>query len=242
MVDESGSIVPGRITVAQAAERLSVTQGMVRRLISAGELPAERMGRAWMVSLEAVERRLDQEPRDGRRLRSQNAWAILFMIVGEPAPWLDQPNRWRLRRYLASHRVSDNRSRFAGRGRPTAYRAHPSLLAAVRGDPVLMLTGTSGASDRRLGLVGGSGDVDAYVADTDLDTLVRRHHLRPTGDPNVVLRVVQPFTSPWPPARVAPASAIALDLLDSPEPRARQVGDEVLRGIERAYARDHAGR
>ena len=27
---------------------------------------------------------------------------------------------------------------------------------------------------------------------------------------------------------------IALDLLDSPEPRARQVGDEVLREIERA--------
>ena len=104
--------------MAQAAGRLAVTQDMVRRLIAAGELPAERIGRAWMVSLEAVERRRDQQPRGGRRLRSQNAWALLFMIVGEPAPWLDQPNHWRLRRYLASHRLSDNRSRFADRGRP----------------------------------------------------------------------------------------------------------------------------
>ena len=228
--------------MAQAAGRLAVTQDMVRRLIAAGELPAERIGRAWMVSLEAVERRRDQQPRGGRRLRSQNAWALLFMIVGEPAPWLDQPNHWRLRRYLASHRLSDNRSRFADRGRPTAYRAHPSLLAAVRGDPALMLTGTSGASERRLGLIGGSGDVDGYVADADLDAVVRRHHLRPTGDPNVILRVVPTFTSPWPPARVAPASAIALDLLDSPEPRARQVGEEVLRRIEHAYAQHQTGR
>jgi hypothetical protein len=105
-----------------------------------------------------------------------------------------------------------------------------------------MLTGTTGASERRLGLFGGSGEVDAYVADTDLNTLVRRHHLRPSGDPNVILRVVPKFTSPWPPARVAPASAVAMDLLDSPEPRAKQVGEEVLRGIERAYAQDHVGR
>lgn len=240
MVDESRLVVPGRITVPQAAERLAVTQDMVRRLISSGDLPAERIGRAWMVSLEAVDLRLEQRPGDGRRLRAANAWAILFMAVGEPAPWLDQPSRWRLRRYLASHRLSDDRSRFAERGRPTAYRAHPSLLAAVRSDPALMLTGTSGASERRLGLIGGSGEVDAYAAIDDLDAIVLRHHLRPSGDPNVVLRVVPRFTTPWPPARVAPASAIALDLLDSPEPRAKQVGEEVLRGIERANAPDHA--
>lgn len=228
--------------MAQAAERLAVTKNMVRGLISAGELPAERIGREWMVSLEAVELRLDRRPSDGRHLRAPNAWAVLFMVVGEPVPWLDQSNRWRLRQYLASHRLSNDRSRYSERGRPTAYRAHPSLLAAVRGDHALMLTGTSGASERRLGLIGGSGEVDAYVAKTDLNTIVRRHHLQPTDDPNVILRIVPKFTSPWPPARVAPVSAIALDLLDSPEPRAKQVGEEMLRRVERAYAQNHTDR
>jgi hypothetical protein len=105
-----------------------------------------------------------------------------------------------------------------------------------------MLTGASGASERRLGLIGGGGEVEAYVSEARLEALVRRHHLRPSADPNVTLRVVPQFTLEWRPDKLAPTSAIALDLLDSREPRARQVGDEVLRGIERAYAHHHAGR
>ncbi len=243
MVDDATPVLEGRLTVAQAARRLGVTQAMVRHLIATGELPAERIGgRTWIVSRDAVERRADQGPQGGRRFSPANAWAILYMLAGEPVEWIDQPNRWRLRRYLASHLPSADRARFANRGRPTRYRAHPSLLAAVRSDPDLMLTGASGASGRRLGLVGGAGEVDAYVAEARLDAVVRRHHLRPSADPNVTLRAVQQFTAEWPPDRLAPATAIALDLLDSPEPRARQVGDEVLREIERVYAQRHAGR
>lgn len=242
MLDDAAPILEGRLTVAQAARRLGVTQAMVRHLIATGELTAERFGdRAWMVSGDAVERRADQAPQGGRRFSPANAWAILYMLAGEPVEWIDQPTRWRLRRYLASHRPSADRARFANRGRPTRYRAHPSLLAAVRSDADLMLTGASGASERRLGLVGGTGEVDAYVAAARLDAVARRHHLRPSADPNVTLRVVPQFTAAWPPDRLAPATAIALDLLDSREPRARQVGEEVLREVERAYAAHHAG-
>ncbi len=194
------------------------------------------------MSRDAVERRADQGPQGGRRFGAANAWAILYMLAGEPVEWIDRPSRWRLRRYLASHPPSADRARFVNRGRPRGYRAHPSLLAAVRSDPDLMLTGASGASECRLGLVGGAGEVDAYVAEARLDAVVRLHHLRPSADPNVTLRAVPRFTARWPPDRLAPATAIALDLLDSPEPRARQVGDEVLREIERAYAQRHAGR
>lgn len=243
MVYDFAPMLEGRLTVALAARRLGVTRAMVRHLIATGELPAERFGgRTWMVSRDAVERRAEQEPRGGRRLSPANAWAILYMLVGESADWIDQPTRWRLRRYLATHRPSVDRARYANRGRPRGYRAHPSLLAAVRSDPDLMLTGASGASERRLGLIGGGGEVDAYVSEACLDTLVRRHHLRQSAEPNVTLRVVPQFSREWPPDRLAPTSAIALDLLDSPEPRARQVGDEVLRGIESACAHHHAGR
>ncbi len=193
------------------------------------------------MSRDAVERRADQAPQGGRRFSPANAWAILYLLAGEPVEWIDQPTRWRLRRYLASRLPSADRARFANRGRPTRYRAHPSLLASVRSDPDLMLTGTTGASERRLGLVGGAGEVDAYVAEARLDAVVRRHLLRPSMDPNVTLRAVPQFTAEWPPDRLAPSTAIALDLLDSPEPRAKQVGEDVLRGIERAYAAHRAG-
>jgi excisionase family DNA binding protein len=241
MIDEFAARLIGRITVVEAAGRLGVTQQEVRRLIRAGELPAERVGgRTWLISSDSVERRAEHDPRVGRRLSSPNAWAALFLIMSDPVPWLNQTNRWRIGHWLSHHHPSDNRSRFTGRGRPTGFRAHTSLLSSVRDDSALMLTGVPGAMERRLGIVGGGGEVDAYVSSADLDAVIARHHMRPSRNPNVVLWVVDPFTTPWPPAKVAPASAIALDLLDSPEPRAKQVGAQVLRGIERAYDQDHA--
>ncbi len=97
-----------------------------------------------------------------------------------------------------------------------------------------MLTGATAAMARRLGLVGGAGSVDAYVGTGDLDGVVDRHHLRESrGDPNVTLRVVPPIGIAWPPAHVAPVSAIALDLLECSEPRACQLGAEISQGLGR---------
>lgn len=232
MVDEIPR-APGYLTVAEAAKRLDVTPDRVRRLVRAGELPATRFGRALMVPADAVDLRRSRGSGEGRRLEPANAWAVLYMAAGLSVPWVDRKDRWRLGRYLAAHRLGDIRDRLVARGRPHAHRAHTSVLVALRADPALMLTGVTGASEARLGLVGGSGEVDAYVAADALDGVVRRHHLRPSREPNVTLRVVPSFTRPWPPAHVAPLTVIALDLLDSDEPRARQVGTEVLRGLER---------
>jgi excisionase family DNA binding protein len=232
MVDETPR-TSGYLTVAEAAERLDVTPDRVRRLVRAGELPATRFGRALMVPADAVDLRRSRGSGEGRRLEPASAWAVLYMAAGLPVPWVDRRNRWRLARYLATHRIGDIRDRLVARGRPRAYRAHTSVLAALRADPALMLTGVTGASEARLGLVGGGGEVDAYVDADALDGVIRRHHLRPSREPNVTLRVVPSFTQAWPPARVAPLPAIALDLLDSDEPRARQVGAEVLRSLER---------
>ena len=91
-----------------------------------------------------------------------------------------------------------------------------------------MLTGTSGASELRLGLIGGTDRVEAYVAASDLDALVGRCHLRASREPNVLLRVIEAAGVPEPRPRVAPRSAVALDLLDDPDPRAQQVGRQVL--------------
>lgn len=38
-----------KITTKIAAERLGVTPGRIRALISAGKLPAERIGRDWLI-------------------------------------------------------------------------------------------------------------------------------------------------------------------------------------------------
>jgi hypothetical protein len=90
-----------------------------------------------------------------------------------------------------------------------------------------MLSGASGAAELRLGL-GGAEVVEGYVDEHGLSALISRHALRPSRQPNVVLRVVPSFLPSWPMARVAPRAAVALDLLDDDEPRVRQVGKELL--------------
>lgn len=234
MVDETHVGISGNLTVAQAAQLLGVSANQVRQLIATGELEAVKAGPAWMIPHRAVESRRDIGWGAGRRLAPANAWALLLLADGDEVPWLDRRTRWRLRHYLETHRLADVRSRLLDRGRPRAYRAHPSLLDGLRDDPALMLTAATGATARRLGLVGGAGSVDAYVGADDLDRVVDRHHLREShGDPNVTLRVVPSIGIAWPPAHVAPVSVIALDLLESSEPRARQVGAELLRGLGR---------
>jgi hypothetical protein len=94
-----------------------------------------------------------------------------------------------------------------------------------------MLTGISAAQALHLGLIGDDGQLDAYVDQEHVNGLVSRYRLQPSRDPNVTLRVVPEIGWSWPPARIAPKSAVALDLLDHPEPRARQVGHDVLASL-----------
>lgn len=231
MFDDMPRPAPGYLTVPEAAKRLSVVPNTVRRLITTGELPATKVGDQWLVSLEAVDHRLSVAPRHGRRMTCASAWGLLFLSDGQKAPWLTPVTRWRMKRHLATRSLASLRAQLVDRGRPQSYRAHPAMLDRLRDDPALMLTGVTGASELRLGLIGGGDRVEAYVDQPELDAVIRRYHLRPSREPNVILRVVPSFGLSWPPARVAPISAIALDLLDDPEPRAQQVGNQLLGGI-----------
>lgn len=231
MFDDMPLPAPGYLTVAQAAQRLSVVPNTVRSLIARHELPGAKVGRQWLIPVEAVDRRLSVGSRRGRRLTPASAWGLLFLSDGKPAPWLTPVARWRMKRFLTRYRLGDLRARLVDRGRTRSLRAHPSMLARLRNDPALMLTGATAASQLRLGLVG-SDHIEAYVDESKMDGVIRQYHLRPSGAANVTLRVVPAFMTPWPPAKVAPISAIALDLLDDPEPRAQQVGQELLRKFD----------
>lgn len=120
------------------------------------------------------------------------------------------------------------RDRLLDRAVIHVYRAHSSFLERIAADADLMLTGTSAAKQLRLGLLGGQDRVDAYVPSTLLPRLVKRYHLSPSDEPNVTLRAIPPIAWEWPPARIVPRSVVALDLLDDLEPRARQIGRQLL--------------
>lgn len=231
MFQQTAQPLEHHLTVAQTSERLHVTPDAVRRLIRRGILPANKVGRQWFIPHEAVAKRKDISPRRGRRLAPARAWGLLFLADGDDAPWLSRDARWRMRISLEAEGLASMRDRLLDRAVVHTFRAHSSLLERIAGDLDLMLTGTSAARELHLGLLGGQDRVDAYVASTLLATMVKRHHLRTSDEPNVILRAVPPIDWSWPPARVAPRSAVALDLLDDPEPRVRQVARDLLASV-----------
>ena len=59
------------LTVAQAAARLDVSTRRVRALIAAGRLPAEKLGRDWLIEETSLARVSDRKP--GPPLGNRNA-------------------------------------------------------------------------------------------------------------------------------------------------------------------------
>jgi excisionase family DNA binding protein len=224
---------PGQdhVTVREAAVMLGVSQRDVIRLIAEKRLPAARVGHEWWIARSAVEERLALAPRAGRRLSPVNAWAILFLASGDPVPWLSSQARWLARARLVDGTVWDIRDRLSTRAETGLWRAHPSLLVRLRDDPAVMLTGLSAAGTLRLGLIGPDDHVDAYIDRHRVDAFVARHHLRPSSQPNVTLRVVPGDAWAWPLRPVAPVAAVGLDLALEAEPRARAAGERLLASL-----------
>lgn len=227
MIEDTVPPTPGFVSAAEAARRLGVTESRVRQLIGRRELSAQNFQGLWLVRVEDVERRQALAPPPGRRLTPARAWGLLYLAAGLPAPWLDRSARYRLRSLLKARGLTSLRARLTARGVPLAMRAHPSQLGSLRDEPLLMLTGPTAAAELRLGLLAGEV-VEAYVDEDRLDDLVRRYHLLASREPNVLLRIVPPFASNWPPAHHAPLPAIALDLIEDPDPRTREVGLSLL--------------
>lgn len=217
----------GYLTVAQVAKRLGVSVSRVNKLVSTGDLRSDHIGAITVIPEAEVERRLSLQPGSGRRLTPPNAWGILAMASGERAPWLSPDTRYRLRRLLEQHGLLALRARLVERGTAHGFRAHPSLLRAIRDEDALMMTGVTAAAELRLGLLAGD-TVDAYIAERALPGIVARHRLQESLDPNVTLRSVSSFMPSWPSSRIAPKAAVALDLLDDADPRGRQVGGDLL--------------
>lgn len=85
----------GLVSVGQAAQALGVSPRRVRALIGSKQLPAVRIGRSW-----ALDRSLlrSHRRRGGRPMSADNAWALLAMLNGSEAPWVDVFSRSRLKR------------------------------------------------------------------------------------------------------------------------------------------------
>ena len=239
------------LSAREVADALGVSAQRVRQLIRDGRLRAHRSSAGWLVPQSAVRERLDNVER-GRPVESGTVWAAVALLVGaastgsrerggQPAQIVaDRRLRHRVLRMLAGlpDPVDDPgpwARLLSHRGSARRMWAHPGVLEALAADGRVSPGGDLAASIE--GLVGGSRRHQLYVRAPDVDKLVHQYRLRDNDDGNVVLIVV-PDSVPAGlaplPGRPAPEPAVAADLLDEDDPRARHAALQRLRGFHQA--------
>lgn len=195
------------LSLADAAELLGVSSERVRQLVVAGDLPGVRFGNAWAVPRESVDARGMASNRRGRPLSAQRAWES-----------------------IDSGEVDlSNVSRYRNRGEARRYEMSAADLEFVSQQEQVMVSGAAAASGFGELRQPDGADADLYVAASlhrELGSLVAAV---PDQLGGVTLRVV--LDEVWPYAeslasdqgesssRLAPPAAVALDLMESGDPR-----------------------
>lgn len=229
---DDGSAIVG---VGQAAHMLGLRPRSVLRLIKDGEMPARKELGRWRILRADVEIRREVGAHDGRRYAPAKAWGLIFLAGGGQAPWLDRISRWRIQKQLASRPWPGLRHALADRAALSRHAAHPDSIARLHDERGLMHSGLGAAEASGAGVISAGDRFEAYVPGERLPDIIRRYHLRQDPEGLVALRAVVPVALPEPLPQVAPPMAIALDLLEDHEPRARQVGHELLAALEAGY-------
>jgi excisionase family DNA binding protein len=221
------------LSVADAARQLGVSSEHVRELIRGGQLDAERVGRAVLVSADSVRRRLEiVRPAAGRPLSPRMAWAFLWHLSGARAPWVSPAERSRVNKYVRRLSVEQWPRMLAGRADVHRARMLPGPLNRLREDPRAVLSGVVAASHYGLDLVGNVEDVELYVEPEFFHDLVvrKRINLAPQV-PNVLIRV--PFSAEvlhfsGDHVGFAPPAAVAADLADAGDERSVRAARQLL--------------
>lgn len=226
----------GSVSVAQAAERLGVSVPRIHQRIADGSLSAERIGSQWVVD----ERSLlwvQERSKAGRPLSARSAWAVIAASEGDRdrlrsyGPAAAARARMQLARLLdlASEPASDEeavrrlvvslRSLFRNRAERRLMRAMPADVLDLRADQrwaALVDPGASGIA---------AGEVEGYLAESDVDRLVKDYLLVDADrEANVVLHVVPDGQHPFPDSRLR----LAADLAEHRGPREEARAAELL--------------
>lgn len=221
------------IAVPEAAERLGVTRARVQQRIKGGSLPAQKIGRDWVIN--EADLRMVVRQRSGRPLSPASTRDLMAVAAGQSdqlSPWAKSRARARLadlcREAPRQHDLDDFAAlmghMLGARARRALYRASPLDLPALRDDSRLHLSGASAPAAN----MSAADLVEAYVDAGDLEDLERDHLLSPAKHDraNVVLHVIVGGSGQE--LHLASDLVIAADLAEHPGPRERGRAQELL--------------
>jgi len=227
------------MSVVDAAKELKIHPNRVRQLLASGSLAGRLVGGRWLVSANSVWSRghteLPLAPYSER-----TAWATLFALSGEPVGiLLSRSERARMFSRILS--VPSIRIAHLCRRRATVHALSCSakFIPEIVGLPGVVRSGISAVSDYDIDL--GGAEADLYMRGTsDIDQLKSIYPLYEGGKSNLVIRV--PSRWVFGDKLLAPLAVVAVDLIDSGEPRSVAQGASALLNLVREMKLGAMGR
>lgn len=214
------------LSVPDAARILRVDPSRVRALLANGQLDGQKVGSRWLVTGSSLRERQRSPRGRGRRLRPANAWAVLALASGDDAPWVSEQEGRRLSGLLAARGLAGLVGRLGERSRVERFFGHPGVLSSVQEADNVIPAGPHAARDRGERLVPGQ-EADIYVSEPQRAHLIREFALEPSDQPNAIIRVLPEGLWPFLDRRM-PLAAVAVDLAELPDARARRIGRQLI--------------
>jgi excisionase family DNA binding protein len=195
------------LSLADASELLGVSSERVRQLVVAGDLPGVRFGNAWAVPRDSIDARRQVSNRRGRPLSARRAWEEV----------------------AAGDVDLSNVSRYRNRGEVHRYEMSAADLEFVSRHEGSMVSGVAAAVGLGEQLQAVPGAADLYVSASAHGLLGSLVAAVPDQLGGIALRVVPDEAWVFVEAvssgkdeaghRLAPRAAVALDLMESGDPR-----------------------
>lgn len=207
----------------EAAERLGLSPQRVRALWHEGALSGQVMANRLLLDRASVLDLADRDRPATRPLSTRNAWTLLLMLAGEPSPWASASELSRLRSLVSNREENALAALVRARARTVRLDGVAGASGYVLRDGKVVPSGAT-LAHRWTDLVV-EGVAEVYATESAAKGLAERLRLWPDPQGPIVVHAV-PDTLGRPLLHRAemPASAVAVDLLDSGDPRSHRAG------------------
>jgi excisionase family DNA binding protein len=218
------------ISTAAAAARLGVSGRRVRKLIESGELRGHQLAGVWLVDAGDVATRLGSTPTRGRPWSERVSWGGLWLLSGLRPDWLSSVEIWRLRNRFEVLSAESLAMAVRRRTRVEQCRILPAYLDKIAAEAGVVAGGLTAAETVGADIVG-LDLTEIYCDVATRNRLFDHFAIRATTDrANLIVRSIED-TELAPrllnQRRDMPAAAVAVDLLESNDPRTVHAGADL---------------
>ena len=225
------------VTTRDAANRLGISGRRVLELITQGDLDATLIGGRYLIDGASIIRREQLGGHGSRPLAGRMSWAILLSDLGtidvdvvSRAMTLSRSEQARMRAlrlrapadwgWLARRRAEVHR-----------FTARQAYVDELLDQPNIVRSGVSALADYAVDLTARPGIVEIYTSTTSLRHLAETYRLRTADQHNLIVHEIDdrfPAVGFVLNRAVMTVATVAVDLIESAEPRARRAGLDVL--------------